>query len=292
MRGWRASAGFVTHPGALRRDQPGTWVTLWTGNNVPALFRFAAARPGRRKAAQFFCPSVDDAEVDVAEPKEPVAIGRLSNADGLAGERLADEYEIAAPLDLAGGTDPAHGVLGVIPRLLEALGERPRGRSIAADRGLLAERLVWPKFVEERNELIEAGLLLAGSRRASRAVCFSGVPCMRYMASVLLRRARVDPLRPMATSHHTESWLRPAGPVEAKGGPLSMRIRHGSPRSRNKRSQARRTPASVRRRCARRARLRLTASLTVKGSQRCPSRVRSHPLKSMPQIVRKPRLRG
>ena len=80
------------------------------GDSFPALFRFAAARPGRRKAAQFFCPSVDDAEIDVAEPKEPVAIGRLSNADGLAGERLADEYEIAAPLDLAGGTDPAHGV--------------------------------------------------------------------------------------------------------------------------------------------------------------------------------------
>src|SRR5271169_6672530 len=78
-------------------------MTLWTGNmgdSFPALFRFAASRPGRRKAAQFFCPSVDDAEVDVAEPKEPVAIGRLGNADGLAGERLADEYEIAAPRHL------------------------------------------------------------------------------------------------------------------------------------------------------------------------------------------------
>src|SRR5271170_8293254 len=141
-----------------RCDQPGTWVTLWTGNmgdSFHALFRFAAARPGRRKAEQFFCPSVDDSEIDIAESKEPIAIGGLGDADRLAGERLADEDQIATPLDLAGGTDPAHGVLGVIPRFLEALGKRPRGRSIAAGRGLLAERLVRPKFIEEPNEVIE-----------------------------------------------------------------------------------------------------------------------------------------
>src|ERR1700692_1651379 len=102
------------------------------GDSFPALFRFAAARPVRRHTAQFFCPSFEDAEIDVAEPKEPVAIGGLGNADGLAGERLADEYEIAAPLDLAGGTDPADGVLGGIPRLLGGLGERPPGGWIGA----------------------------------------------------------------------------------------------------------------------------------------------------------------
>ena len=77
------------------------------GDSFHALFRFAA---------QFFCPSVDDAEIDIAEPKEPIAIGGLGDSDRLAGERLADEDEIAAPSDLASRTDPTHGVLGVIPR--------------------------------------------------------------------------------------------------------------------------------------------------------------------------------
>src|SRR5271154_2469589 len=189
-------------------------MTLWTGNmgdSFHAAFRFAAARPGRRKAEQFFCPSVDDAQIDIAEPKEPVAIDRFCNADGLAGERLADEDEIAAPLDLAGGTDPAHGVLGVIPRLLEALGKRARGRSIAAGRGLLAERLVWPKFVEERNELIEAGLLLAtGLGGRSSGVLLQG-SMHALMASVLLRRAGVDPLQTDAELQPPHRELAQAG---------------------------------------------------------------------------------
>src|SRR6202167_4209300 len=185
------------------------------GDSFPALFRFAPPRPGPGKAAQFFCPWVDDAEVDVADPKEPVAIRRLSNADGLAGEHLADEYEIAAPLDLAGGTDPAHGVLGVIPRLLEALGERPRGRSIAADRGLLAERLVWPEIAEERNELIAAGVLLAaGLGGRSSGVLLQG-SMHALMASVLLRRAGVDPLQTDAELQPPHRELAQAGGPDA-----------------------------------------------------------------------------
>ena len=69
------------------------------GNSVPGVFGFRAARPGRAEAMKFFRPAIDDAEVDVGEANDPVAAVGLGDADGFALQRLADEDQVAAPLD-------------------------------------------------------------------------------------------------------------------------------------------------------------------------------------------------
>ena len=50
---------------------------------------------------------------------------------------------------------------------------------------------------------------------------------------------------PYPTQAGSNPGFPAAGPMLAKGGPLSIRIRNGRPRSRNSCSQAGRTPASV-----------------------------------------------
>ena len=69
------------------------------GNSIRRLFGFRAARPGRAEAMKFLGPAIDDAEVDVGEANDPVAAVGLGNADGFALQRLADEDQVAAPLD-------------------------------------------------------------------------------------------------------------------------------------------------------------------------------------------------
>ena len=84
--------------------------------------------------------------------------------------------------------------------------------------GILAERLVWPEFVEERNELIEAGLLLAaGLGGRSSGVLLQG-SMHALMASVLLRRAGVDPLQTDAELQPPHRELARAGGPDAGEG--------------------------------------------------------------------------
>ncbi len=68
------------------------------GNSVHRLFGFRAARPGRAEAMEFPGPTVDDAEIDVGDAKDPVAAVGLGDADSLAGERFADEDALACHL--------------------------------------------------------------------------------------------------------------------------------------------------------------------------------------------------
>ena len=70
-------------------------------DSFPALFRFAAGRPGRRKTEPSFCPSVDHAEIDIADRRSQSPSAVSANADRLAGERLADEDEIGAACRLS-----------------------------------------------------------------------------------------------------------------------------------------------------------------------------------------------
>ena len=90
------------------------------GNSVRRLFGFRAARPGRAEAMKFFRPAIDDAEVDPGEANDPVAAVGLGDADGFALQRLADEDQVAAPLDGPVGAHPAHGVPGIVPGLVQA----------------------------------------------------------------------------------------------------------------------------------------------------------------------------
>src|SRR6266545_5927938 len=96
------------------------------------MLRFAPARPGRRKVAQFFGASIDAAERDVGEADDPVAGECLSNADGLADHGLTDEDQFATPFDGAVGTHTAHSVITLVARFLDAIGIGSRGRRVSA----------------------------------------------------------------------------------------------------------------------------------------------------------------
>src|SRR5882724_8727314 len=131
------------------------------GNSFRGLFyrRFAAPRPGRRKAAELLVCAVDDTEIDVGKADDPIAALGLGNPDRLVDENLADEHEVAAPFDFSVAAHPTHGVIGVIPGLFDAIRMGARRGRVAAARRLLAERLMRPLVVVMRPEPIEAALL-------------------------------------------------------------------------------------------------------------------------------------
>ena len=108
-------------------------------DSFPVLFRFGftAGRPSRREAAQFAGLPIDEAEFDGGEADDPVAGLGLGHADGLAGERLADIDELAAPFDLAAGADAADGM--VSPEKAKAAWE-VEAKGVAGRLGLDAEK--------------------------------------------------------------------------------------------------------------------------------------------------------
>src|SRR6266481_7504304 len=115
-------------------------------------------RAPRGKPAKPLAAPVDDAKVDFGETDQPIAGFGFGDADRLAGQRLAEEDQIAAPFDLAVGTHPAHRVLGVVPRLLDPARIRPQRRAEAAGRRHLAERFVRAMVVKIVAEAVKAGL--------------------------------------------------------------------------------------------------------------------------------------
>jgi hypothetical protein len=82
-------------------------------------------------------------------------------------------------------------------------------------------------------------------------------------------------------SHHTDNAESPPTPVEPNGDSLSERIASGRPTVPKIRSIAPLTPAHVGSTMRTSTRYRLAASVSVNGSQRVPSAVRNHPLKSI-----------
>src|SRR5262245_3669913 len=83
-------------------------------------FRRAAEPRTRRSEAPEPAVAIDHSEIATAETHDWAAPLQLGEADQLAGQRLADENPLAAPLDDAGRMHPPHLVVGVVPRVLEA----------------------------------------------------------------------------------------------------------------------------------------------------------------------------
>src|SRR5882724_98520 len=165
-------------------------------DSFPVLFwfGFTAGRPSRREASQFLGPPVDEAEVDGGEADDPVAGLGLGDADRLAGKRLADVDELAAPFDLAAGADASDGMVGIVPGLLDAARIGSRRGVVAAGRGDLPQGLVRAVIVEVVAEAVEARLLLGG-RGGRRLGGFRLERAMHALVpAVLLRRAGIDPL--------------------------------------------------------------------------------------------------
>nr|WP_245483562.1 hypothetical protein [Rhizobium leguminosarum] len=94
------------------------------------------------------------------------------------------------------------------------------------------------------------------------------------MAAVLLRLPGWMRSRPMPSLiNRTASVVSPVTPIAAKGEPLSLRKRSGSPCSANSRSNTGQASASAGvAQASSASRRRLAVSITVSGSQRRPSR--------------------
>src|SRR5262249_46897412 len=111
-----------------------------------------------------------------------------------ADQDLAEEDELAAPLDLAVGVDTSHRMIAVVGRLAQRTRIAPGRGPVERRRRLLAERLMRPLLVELAAGAGEAALL-GGERRRRRR----GRRCLEravhaFVAPVLLRLARRDPL--------------------------------------------------------------------------------------------------
>ncbi len=165
---------------------------LWATRSVvhkstgpPGLFQLSPAQP---------TVLVDESEFDVAVADEPLALLGLLDRDRFADQRLADEDEVAGPLDAAVGAHPAHrGFVGIVGL---AQGARVGARRSTIKRGWSGEvqGFVRPFVIVDGAEHVKGPLLL-GERRLGRAC---GVFFQRAMQplvpAVLLRLAGIDPL--------------------------------------------------------------------------------------------------
>src|SRR5580704_10746864 len=128
---------------------------------------FAQPETGRGEAAEP-AAAIDQADVAVAEAHHMIAGFELGDANRFADQRLADEDAIALPHDLAGAAHAPDLVIGIIPRLLDAIRHHAPRRHINLVRRPLAERFMRTLFVVVPAEGVEARLLLdrIRSRRA------------------------------------------------------------------------------------------------------------------------------
>src|SRR5450631_3971074 len=84
--------------------------------------RFAPPRPGRSEPAEDPA-AIDEANVHIAKPYDMITGLQLGNADELSDERFADEDGAALPHDLTGAAHPPDLMIGIIPRVLDAIRE-------------------------------------------------------------------------------------------------------------------------------------------------------------------------
>src|SRR3546814_17921841 len=91
---------------------------------------------------------IDAAEFDRAVAHRPGALFGFLQPDRLADQHLAEEHQLAVPLDLAVGAYPADLVAVGILGLAQVPAVGPRPRIVAVGRGGLDERLVRARFVE------------------------------------------------------------------------------------------------------------------------------------------------
>ena len=211
---------------------------------------------------------------------------RSVSATPTSSPRIActDEHNLAFPFDLAIGLNPAHLVRRVVPRILKPPRVGTGRGDVDASGWPLPQRFMRPLPIEFGPHLIKAPLLLRCRRGRRGAGLFLQREMESLVASILLGMARLNALEVNAQfSHQTANGDSCATAVVAKGVPLSVRNARGRPNSRNVRSNHRQTPRMVGSTMRQHNTKRLHASRIVSGSQRVPSAVRNHPLKSAVQ---------
>jgi hypothetical protein len=127
-------------------------------------FRSDAKPRTRRSKAPETAVAIDDAEIAMTEACD-VAVLMLGETYELAGERLADEYFITAPLDCAIPAYASDLVIGVVPGVLQAARQSARRRSPMCRWRRLLERFMRTLLIVMPTEAIEATLLLSQRRR-------------------------------------------------------------------------------------------------------------------------------
>ena len=200
-------------------------------------FSVTAGRSSRRNAAQFFGDTIDDAELDIGKLDPPIAVLGLGNGDRFADQGLADEDVLAPPFDLAVAADAADLEIGSVARVFDLARIRARRGLIVLPGRLLAQGFMRSILIEVAAEAIEARLL----RRERRGRRIGGLGLERAMHALVrpfccgapgsMRSRRMPSL-----THWSDKRVRPPAPVEAKGGPLSLRMARGRPSSRIARS--------------------------------------------------------
>src|SRR5882672_4980173 len=198
-RPWAATKSSLT-PAARsntwrsERSRPCSALAGCGGANKRIGIGFAQAETGRGEAAKS-AAAVDQTDVAVAEAYHMIAGFEFGDANQLADQRLGDENALAFPHDLARAAHAPDLVIGIIPRLLEAIRHFPPRWRVDLVRRSLAERLVRPLLVVVPAEGVEAPLLLGRIRgRRSRGLGLEGA-MHALVAAVLLRRGRMDEVR-------------------------------------------------------------------------------------------------
>ena len=183
------------------------------GDSVRCLFGFRAARPGRPEAMKFFRPAVDDPEVDIGEANDPVAAVGLGDADGLAGQRLADEDQVTAPFDGPVGAHPAHRAMVVRDHPALSLSRQCRLLSIGRSslyykpKGESAETLALMRRIDE----LFLKYPFYGARQMVRHLRREGVRIGRRRAGRLMRLMGLQAIyrAPRTSAPHAEHRVWP-----------------------------------------------------------------------------------
>src|SRR5580698_10209690 len=157
-----------------------------------------AGRPPRSHANELARAAIDEAQGDIGEADEPVAVGSLAEGDGFAGDGFGHEEQRATPPDFAARSNAPDLLVRAVGDIADRLDEQPGRRTIELGRLALTQRLVRPLMVELFLEGIETALLLGcvGRRRLAGLGLQSAVHAL--MTTVLLRLARPYPLEPDA----------------------------------------------------------------------------------------------
>src|SRR3954449_1504781 len=133
--------------------------------------RFAEPRTGRSEPGEA-ATAIDEPHVAVVEAHDMVAGLEFGDAQELASQYFADEETVTFPHDLARGTHAADLVIGVVPRVLNAIRHGSLRWHVEFVRGSLAQRFVRALLVVVPAEGVEAGLLFGRVRRGwARRLC-------------------------------------------------------------------------------------------------------------------------
>src|SRR3954466_8929737 len=191
--------------------------------------RFAEPRTGRSEPGEA-ATAIDEPHVAVVEAHDMVAGLEFGDAQELASQYFADEETVTFPHDLARGTHAADLVIGVVPRVLNAIRHGSLRWHVEFVRGSLAQRFVRALLVVVPAEGVEAGLLFGRVRRGwARRLCLERA-MHALMSAILLRRGRMDEVGLAAELDPPRRQARkPPAPLDPNGAPLSQRIESGRP---------------------------------------------------------------